>query len=206
MSGVADRYFLLGLTSPLICNHIADGFLLSLWIVTFVRYRLYIKLIAVETFSVHDNWQSILYLFPTLHKRYFFLTIFTQSVYRELCTNTYVYVFAIMYTAIFVWLNFILTDEAHLPLFQDEHKILVYRFAQLRSLSGNERSRRANCVIPPAAGLTNTCSTSLNRSLHFCYIFFYFIQLRLYQFYIKIKLSFRKYTRNLVGEDAWKKM
>jgi len=72
------------------------------------------------------------------------------------------------------------------------------RFTQLSSLSGSERSRRANCVIPPAAGPTNTYSTSLNRSLHFCYIFFYSIQLRLYQFYIKIRLSFRGYTRNTV--------
>lgn len=167
---------------------------------------LYKTPVAVETFSVQDNWQSILYLFSILHKRYFF-----DDFLHHLYTANYVRIHHVrFYHYVHCDLRLIKfhTDwRSSSPVFQDEHKILVcspYRFAQLRSLSGNERSRRANCVIPPAAGPTNTCNTSLNRSLHFCYIFFYSIQLRLCQFYFKIRLSFRGYTRNRANKNVWK--
>lgn len=51
------------------------------------------------------------------------------------------YVFTIMYTAIFVWLNFILTDEAHLPFFKMSIKYLFARRTALHNFAHSQATR-----------------------------------------------------------------
>jgi len=93
----------------------------------------------------------------------------------------YMFVFAIMYTTIFVWLNFILTDEAHLSFFKMSIKYLFTHRTALHNFahSGNEISKSKLRYSSSRGPYKYLQYTSLNRS-HFCYIFFYSIQLRLY--------------------------